>query len=221
MAIPLTNAKLSEMGPDCDKGVLPLSDITLKRRAGDFKGSSIISTADLRGSVAATMPYAGEYYNMAGSGSTAAPGRYKSHSKIYDPNNALTTKEASQDANGQYNFRLTHKGGLSDAGVQCQDYGILPSGGKFQIEFYQCYMQNTSYSWMQAEVVGSKTTWLKGGNKVYASKSINSGDSWTTSAIDVDPAYPYITLTIGLFFPGRTNSQTRTGSCKGMRAYLV
>lgn len=213
MAIPLTNAKLSEMGPDLDKGILPLSDKLLKQRSGNFAGNGSISTADLRGTIANTFPLSGTFNRNAK--------RYVSHWTVYDSYAVLTAKDCTQDNIGKYTYSLTHKGGAADAGVQSYNYGKLPPSGQFIAKFGNLQItSSTSYVFWQAEVIGSKTSWLQGGNKIYDYKR-SPGSGWTTDPIDIDPLYPYLTLSMGLFFPGRTTQQSRSGTCTGMEAYLV
>lgn len=218
MAIPLTNAKLSEMGPDLGKGILPLSDKLLKQRSGNFTGNGSISTADLRGTIANTM-------TLNGLWDTNNPRPYESHWRIFDQSNVLSAKDCTQDSNGKYFYSLTHKGNLSDAGVQSYNYGKLPSSGQFIAKFGNIYVNSTSHTFWQLEVIGSKTSWLKGGNKVYTYKKITgnaaTGPGWTTDPIDIDPLYPYLTLSVAFLFPGRTSSESRRGDCTGMEAYLV
>jgi hypothetical protein len=214
MAIPLTNAKLSEMGPDCDKGVLPLSDTTLKRRAGDFTGNSSISTADLRGAILDVMPLEREF------GPGAVSARDKSHWKKYDPTGSINPGySVTQSSSGPYYTYFRHTGGGGDAGLTVQNYGLLPSSGQFQA-VYTGMSDPGRHGFWQLEVVGSKTSWLKGGNKLYWYTIPGTANSKITSPIlDIDPSYLYLTITAlqGL----NRGDYTRSGEIKGMRAYLV
>lgn len=218
MAIPKTNAKMSEMGPDCGLGNVPITDLVLRRRAGNWSGSGNASTADLRGSIASNQILKGEYSSRDPQKLDVTNWNLYDPKNVSDPNRRIVSQNA---ATGKFTYELRHLGGGADVVLQALEFGMLPSSGKFKVAFGYA-IHNGSRSYFRIEVIGSKTNFLQGGNKVYTYHDIPAYSTYTTEELNVDPEYRYLTISMGLGFPGRPSAEYVSGSIEnGAKAYIV
>lgn len=221
MAIPKANAKLSEMGADLNRSLpVSLRDIALSRRALDFDESGSVSTADLRGSITSAQEYMGKFNN---DGNTD-----RCHRKDIQWVNLLENPQCSQNAtNGYFTisfiFRPPSGGAANYVGVQVNYYGKLPSSGKFSVEVNHSKGHGNSGSSSgrrRIELVGSKTSWLQGGNYIYKYKDDRSNDPVLFNSVAIDPEYPYLTVTCYTYYGNANSSQSVRTEFGDVKAYL-
>lgn len=197
MAIAKTGASLRDMRQDCD---LPangsLRDITLSRRAQDYKMDSATSTASLRGTCAAIMPFAGI---------NASPySRSQSSGGLYAAN-FLSDYSISVTSSGEARCYAEHPGGnSSQSAVIHRNFGLLPSSGRFEVIVSVPKVDSYMKAWV--EVHGYKDGFLAGADKLYGyNGNVGSGTDKNIGTYDIDPDHRYLMVTLQNTLQGSSN----------------
>lgn len=221
MAIPLTNAKLSEMGADVNRSLpVSLRDIALSRRALDFNNSESTSTADLRGSITSVQEYVGQY-GTANNPTKGNPQLDWCHRKDMQSANLLQRPDCTQDANtGHLKLSFLWMGGSANqVGIQVNCYGKLPASGQFAVEVNH---SSGHGQWRRRiEIVGSKSGWLQGSANIYAYSDDNKNTPIIFNPVDIDPDYPYLTVTCLTYVKSTNNSYNVRTEFGDIKAYLL
>ena len=183
MAFPLTNMSVVDALADVGQPAGSIMNPFLRRRQFKNLTSGPVSTEDLRGSVACIQPKANsdsEYattinpYNYAGLSSTSAS---------IDENRAFMACAFTCAANYQ-------------AGYIFRSAGYLPESGRVRVT--ATGRATNGYTSLNAEIVGSQTGYLSGGNIYYGTPGWGNGSIFQTFSFefDIDPDYRYLTVNL-------------------------
>jgi len=211
MAIPLTNASLTECYDDLDMSSASskkLREQFLFYRAMNWSQTGDLKMSDIQGTAAATMPY-------PGSGTQ----RNKTYKSTYDPSliclgdNDLNINVSS----GAVSIYCQHLGSYAnEIACMAKIYGQLPPNSQF-IVVGDAY-GNTSTCQQRIEVHGYKTGYGTGAHKLFG--YIGGSANHTLGPYNSED-YPYLMISLHNNMPGQNSRKQGYTYYRNVRAKLV